>query len=104
MIQSIEYPFPRCGKFADYIASQDELLYMNSHTQEEMIRLQSEGEEDVSKKVDMKPLEKQLSASVEFLTQVQDGKVTISDEAQRSLRTVIKELCSTVSDWAQEET
>ena len=90
-------------KFADYIASQDELLYMNSHTQAEMIKLQNSGEEEMAKNVDMKPVEKQLSASVELLTQVQAGKTTVSDEAQKALRTVIVELSSTLSNWAQDK-
>ena len=90
------------AEYAEYIATNDELLSQNSHTQEEMIRLQSEVEE-MAKSIDMKPVEKQLAASVDLLSQVQSGKTMISDEAQKSLRVLIKELCSTVSDWAGEE-
>lgn len=90
-------------EFADYIASQDELLYENSHTQAEMIKLQNDGEEEMGKNVDMKPVEKHLSSSVELLSQVQAGKVTVSDETNKALRTVIKELCSTVAEWADKE-
>lgn len=90
------------AEYADYIATNDELLCQNSHTQEEMKRLQSEVEE-MAKNVDMKPVEKQLGASVDLLSQVQAGKVTLSDEANKALRLLIKELSSTLSDWASEE-
>ncbi len=67
-----------------------------------MKRLQSEVEE-MSKNADMKPVEKQLAASVDLLSQVQAGKTTVSDEANKALRVLIKELCAIVSEWAGEE-
>lgn len=83
-------------EYADYIASQDELLYQNSHTQEEMQRLQ---EVDVMEtKQDIKAVGKQLGNTVEFLSLVQAGKVELSTEAQNAMKTFIKELCATVSD------
>lgn len=84
-------------EFADYIASQDELLYMNSHTQVEMQKLQEV--EEVKKGTDIKAVEKQLSSAVEFFGQVQAGKVEVSSEASNATRVIIKELCSTLSEW-----
>ena len=84
-------------EFADYIASQDELLYMNSHTQVEMQKLQEV--EEVKKGTDIKAVEKQLSSAVEFFGQVQAGKVEVSSEASNATRIIIKELCSTLSEW-----
>ena len=90
------------AEYADYIATNDELLSQNSHTQEEMIRLQGEFEE-VKNNVDMKAVEKQLAASVDLFAQVQAGKTTISDEANKALRVLIKELCISVSEWVGDE-
>lgn len=91
------------AEYADYIATNDELLCQNSHMQEEMMRLQDEESTEMKNNADMKPVEKQLAASVELLTQVQAGKTTVTDEANKALRLLIKELCSTVSDWAGDE-
>lgn len=90
------------AEYADYIATNDELLCQNSHMQEEMKRLQSEVD-DMKNNVDMKPVEKQLAASIELLTQAQAGKTSMTEEAEKALRVLIKELCSVMSDWANEE-
>lgn len=90
------------AEYADYIATNDELLCQNSHMQEEMKRLQNEVD-DMKNNVDMKPVEKQLAASIELLTQAQAGKTSMTEEAEKALRVLIKELCSVMSDWANEE-
>ena len=54
--------------------------------------------------VDLKPVEKQLAASVDLLSQVQAGKTAVSDEANKALRILVKELCATITDSVNEET
>ena len=86
--------------YADYIATQDELLYQNSYTQRELQKYK--GVQDNMAKNDMKTVQKQLGSTVEFLIAVQNGNVQISDEASKATQTLLKELCNTVSDWAGE--
>ena len=91
------------AEYADFIATNDELLSQHSHTQEEMIRLQDEGEEIEMEKIDYKAIEKQLSSTVEFYSKIQDGKVTVSEEMKKATQVTLKELCAVVAEWANGE-
>ena len=88
-------------EYADFIASNDELLYQNSHTQVEMIKLQSDGEE-MEKTIDIKAVEKQLAATVDFYDKIKTGKIPVSKETVNATKIIMLELCSTVSEWANE--
>ena len=53
-------------------------------------------------KVDMKVIEKQLSSSIEFLSQIQNGKVDVSEEVVKATQIIVEKLCGTVTEWANE--
>ena len=87
--------------YVDYIAMQDELLYQNSHWQKELQKYQG-GEQDTVKN-DIKIVGKQLSSTLEFLTQIEDGKVEVSSETEKALQTVVKNLCGEVAEYVDYE-
>ena len=51
-------------------------------------------------KNDIKAVEKQLGSSLDFLTQIESGKVEVSAETERALQTVVKNLCAAVTEYA----
>ena len=87
--------------YADYIATQDELLMQNSHWQEELKKYQ--GGMEMKKETDIKAVDKLLSSTVEGLMAMQNGKIVASEETKKAVQTLVKELCSTVTDWATEK-
>lgn len=87
--------------YADYIATQDELLQQNSYTQREL--RQYAGVEEMKKKTDIKAVEKLLSASIEGLDAMQSGKIEVSGETSKAAKDLIKGLCSTVYEWVEEK-
>ena len=89
-------------EYADFIASNDELLYQNSHTQVEMIKLQSDGEE-MEKTIDIKAVDKLLSSTLEGFAAAQNGKIEVSEETKKAMQTLIVSLCGTVSDFVEEK-
>ena len=88
-------------EFADYIATQDELLYENSYTQKELRKY--EGNIEMEKKTDIKAVDKLLSSAVEGLMAMQNGKINVSEETKGATQTLVKELCSAVALWADDE-
>lgn len=88
--------------FTDYIATQDELLSMNSYTQRELKKYE-EIEMAREKKTDIKAANKLLSSALEGYEAIQSGKIKVSEETSKAARTLIKELCSAVSDWTEEK-
>ena len=88
--------------FTDYIATQDELLSMNSYTQRELKKYE-EIEMEREKKTDIKAANKLLSSALEGYEAIQSGKIKVSEETSKAARTLIKELCSAVSDWTEEK-
>ena len=87
--------------FADYIATQDELMSMNSSTQLEMKKYA--GGADMKEKTDIKAVDKLLSSTVEGLMQMQNGKIAANAETKAAMQTLVSSLCSTVTDWANEK-
>lgn len=87
-------------EYAGYIATQDELLYHKSYTQKELKKYARETEEMA--KVDMKAIEKHLSSSIEFLSQIQNGKVDVSEDVIKATQVIVGALCGTVTEWANE--
>ncbi len=89
------------AEYADYIATQDELLSQNSYTQKELKKY--EGGALMERKVDIKVVDKLLSSTVEGLMAMQNGKITVSEETKSAAQVLIKELCATVVDWSEEK-
>lgn len=87
--------------FADYIATQDELLSMNSYTQLEMKKYA--GGVDMKTKTDIKAVDKLLSSTVEGLMAMQNGKIEANAETKAAMQTLVSSLCTTVTDWANEK-
>lgn len=85
------------AEFADYLATQDELLQENSHWQAELQKYQ--GIEVNTVRNDIKAVEKQLGSALDFLTQIENGKVEVSAETERALQTVVKNLCADVTEY-----
>ena len=89
------------AEFADYLATQDELLQENSHWQAELQKYQ--GIAEVKRELDIKAVDKLLSSTVEGLMAMQNGKITASEETKQAAQVLVTELCSTVTNWAQEK-
>ena len=87
--------------YADYIATQDELLLQNSHWQKEIQEYQ--GSTDDMAKNDIKLVGKQLSSMVDFLAQIDDGKVEVSADTEKALQTVVRGLCKDVAEYVDYE-
>lgn len=87
-------------EYADYIATQDELFYQNSYTQAELEKYR--GDIEMEKKTDIKAVEKLLSANVEGLALLKSKKITLTDEAVRGSKMLIKELCNNVAEWVDD--
>ena len=87
-------------EYADYIATQDELLAQHSYTQAELEKYR--GDIEMEKKTDIKAVEKLLSANVEGLALLKSKKITLTDEAVRGSKMLIKELCSSVAEWVDD--
>ena len=87
-------------EYADYIATQDELLYQNSYTQNELEKYR--GDTEMDKKTDIKAIEKLLSANVEGLALVKNNKISLTEEAVKGSKMLIKELCNNVSEWVDD--
>lgn len=87
--------------FADYIATQDELLMENSHWQKELLKYY--GFVEMKKETDIKAVDKLLSSAVEGLMAMQNGKITVNEETKKAAQILVTELCSTVTSWAQEK-
>ena len=52
---------------------------------------------------DIKAVEKLLSSVVEGFAVVQNGKIQVSEEASKSMSSLITSLCGTVSNFVQEK-
>lgn len=87
------------AEYADYIATQDELWAQNSYTQRELEKYR--GDVDMAK-TDIKAVEKLLSANVEGLALLKAKKITLTDEAVRGSKMLIKELCNNVAEWVDD--
>ena len=87
--------------YVDFIATQDELLLQNSHWQKEIQEYQ--GSTDDMAKNDIKLVGKQLSSMVDFLAQIDDGKVEVSADTEKALQTVIRGLCKDVAEYVDYE-
>ena len=87
-------------EYADYIATQDELLAQHSYTQAELEKYR--GDIEMEKKTDIKAVEKLLSANVEGLALLKSKKITLTDEAVRGSKMLIKELCNNVAEWVDD--
>ncbi len=86
--------------FANYIATQDELLKENSHWQKEIKRYEVGIE--MKRETDIKTVDKFLSSAVEGLMAIQNGKIKVSEETSQAAQTLVKSLCGVVSEWAEE--
>ena len=51
---------------------------------------------------DIKAVEKLLSANVEGLALLKSKKITLTDEAVRGSKMLIKELCNNVAEWVDD--
>lgn len=87
--------------FADYIATQDELLYENSHWQKELEKYK--GGVEMKRETDIKAVDKLLSSSVEGLMAMQNGKIAVNEETKKAAQTLVQSLCGVVSEWAEEK-
>ena len=83
-------------EYADYIATQDELLAQNSYTQRDLEKYRGD---DMANNTDIKATEKLLSANLEGLALLKSKKITLTDEAVRGSKILIKELCNNVAEW-----
>ena len=88
-------------EYADYIATQDELLKQNSYVQRELKKY--EGGEMEKKKTDIKEVDKLLSSTVAGLMAMQNGKIQAGAEAKKSAQLLVQSLCGVVSEWAEEK-
>ena len=88
-------------EFAGYIATQDELDMLHNYVQRELKKYQ--GDEMKKKETDIKAVEKLLSSVVEGLSAVQNGKIQISEEASKSMSSLVTSLCGVVSEWANKK-
>lgn len=88
------------AEYADYIATQDELLMQNSYTQKELEKYR--GDVEMANKTDIKAVEKLLSANVEGLALLKSKKITLTDDAVKGSKMLIKELCASVAEWVDE--
>lgn len=87
-------------EYADYIATQDELLEQHSYTQAELEKYR--GDTEMEKKTDIKAIEKLLSANVEGLALVKNNKISLTEEAVKGSKMLIKELCASVQEWVED--
>lgn len=88
------------AEYADYIATQDELLQGNSHWQKEIKRYETGVE--MKRETDIKAVDKFLSSAVEGLMAIQNGKIKATEETSQAAQTLVKSLCGVVSEWAEE--
>ena len=51
---------------------------------------------------DIKAIEKLLSANVEGLALVKNNKISLTEEAVKGSKMLIKELCNNVSEWVDD--
>ena len=89
------------AEYADYIATQDELLKQNSYVQRELKKY--EGGEMKKKETDIKEVDKLLSSTVAGLMAMQNGKIQAGAEAKKSAQLLVQSLCGVVSEWAEEK-
>ena len=87
--------------YADYIATQDELLSQNSYVQRELKKY--EGGVEMKRETDIKAVDKLLTSAVEGLMAMQNGKIVANEETKAAAQLLVKSLCVTVTDWASEE-
>ena len=91
------------AEYADYIATQDELYLQNSYTQKELKKYGGDVDMKKERETDIKAVDKLLSSTVEGLMAIQNGKIKVSEETSRAAQTLVRELCSVVSEWAKED-
>lgn len=91
------------AEYADYIATQDELLQQNSYVQKELKKYQGGVDVKKEEKTDIKAVDKLLSSAVEGLMAIQNGKIKVSEETTIAAQTLVKDLCNVVSEWADEK-
>ena len=89
------------AEYADYIATQDELLSQNSYLQKEL--KQYEGGNEMKKETDIKAVDKLLSSSVEGLMAMQNGKISVNEETKKAAQVLVQSLCGVVSEWANKK-
>ena len=87
--------------YADYIATQDELLEQHSYLQRELKKY--EGGKMSKEKTDIKEVEKLLSSTVSGLMAMQNGKIQADAEMKKSAQVLVQSLAGIVSDWAEEK-
>ncbi|MBQ7373024.1 MAG: hypothetical protein IJW64_00440 [Clostridia bacterium] len=56
----------------------------------------------MAKGTDIKAMEKLLSANVEGLALLKNNKITLSDNAIKGSKILIKELCASVTEWVDD--
>lgn len=92
--------------YADYIATQDELLQQHGYLQRELEKYKGEDmakKDEKKKETDIKAVDKLLSSTLEGFTAVQNGKMEVSEETFNAMQTLIVSLCGTVSNFVQEK-
>ena len=87
--------------YADYIATQDELLKQNSHWQKELQKYN--GGVEMKAEMDIKAVDKLLSSMLEGLLAMRNGKIAANEVTKNAVQVLIGELCSTVTGWTNEE-
>lgn len=84
-------------EYADYIATQDELLEQHSYIQAELEKYRGDTKMDI--KTDIKAIEKLLSANLEAVSMARSNKITLSDDAFNGAKALVKELSINISEW-----